>query len=487
MGLSPSKPRPRPYPLVNPGFNVPFGQNPNLYLPPQLQTQTSRPNEKKKRRGSEQEKLAEAYVQGWQAGHNGMGPQQSIQPAAQQRQPENIPPAATRAPAAPVRATPLFTPRAGVQLRSFASPRAPPTIATQRTHTPFTTNTFGEPETQAVPSAAQQFSQPQQPEQERANPTLAQVLQPLPPPIPAVYGPQPPQGPLPPLANPLPTPPRDLYELSPYNTLLNLPQTTALLTSNYAQMGGVPAPRYERRRGGRSGGLLRALTGRGRKEEDIHFVPVFINPPISGNTVSQQQPAVNLGAPAAAAAASGPAPVAFDPMPVPPTPADLQNYAQTQQPIRFSGSTPQYAAFLNYSPHRIIYNDKDYPTAMHMHEAMKFLPANPALAERIRMCPDVTEVYSISADLERLFPDAVRSDWPVEYINLMEEAVLLKFRQHANLRDMLLKTLDAPLIYADEQDIYWGQGPPGSGGENHLGKLLERVRAQLAAEGGLHI
>ncbi|KAJ7132052.1 hypothetical protein C8R44DRAFT_40004 [Mycena epipterygia] len=153
MGLSSSKPRARPYPLsqpvplVTPGYNVPYGQNPNLYLPPQLQTQQNGLSNKKKRKskrsrsGSDQEQLAQAYVQGWHAGHTGMGPQLPHQPAVQQsQQPENIRPVI---PPAPVRSTPLFTsPREGAQLTSFASPQVAPTTATQRAQTPFTGSTF---------------------------------------------------------------------------------------------------------------------------------------------------------------------------------------------------------------------------------------------------------------------------------------------------------------------------------------------------------
>lgn len=67
----------------------------------------------------------------------------------------------------------------------------------------------------------------------------------------------------------------------------------------------------------------------------------------------------------------------------------------------------------------------------------------------------------------------------------MEEAILHKFRQHADLRAMLLGTGDAPLIYADDMDTFWGEGPPGQGGLNHLGHILERVRVELRREGGL--
>ncbi|KAJ7880264.1 hypothetical protein B0H14DRAFT_2231165, partial [Mycena olivaceomarginata] len=133
--------------------------------------------------------------------------------------------------------------------------------------------------------------------------------------------------------------------------------------------------------------------------------------------------------------------------------------------------------FLNYSHHPIMYNDVRYPTAMHLHEALKYLPTNPAFAEHIRRCPDVGQVHALSMQLESQAPNSVRSDWLAVYLQSMEEVLLHKFRQHADLLALLLGTGDAPLIYADPVDTYWGEG-----GHNHLGKILERVRAELRRE-----
>ncbi|KAF7289512.1 S5A-REDUCTASE domain-containing protein [Mycena chlorophos] len=440
MGLAPSKSR-RAYPLVQPSYGVPVpqGPHPNMYLPPHLQTQQmgSTSKKKKKKKGSvsvDQSDVASAYIQGYHAGSKGA----TLQPprhVAEPIQAENIPP----------------VPPAGAPAPAPAQPVPEPNIAT--------------------------------------------VLEPLPPPNSSAYGPPPPEQPLPPLSNPLPTPPRDLYELSPYNTLLNLPQTTALLTSNYAQLGSVPPPSYDRRKTGR-GGLFRTLTGRGKKEDDVRFVPVFINAPATSPTPQPAPAAPAADArPRQAAAervASTPQPVATPVIPATPV---IQDTASQQRwampvptpspeppPIRFSGNSYEYAGFLNYSPHRVVYQAREFPTAMHLHEAMKFLPENIALSERIRLCPDVAQVYTVSQDLvEQFGGDAVRSDWGHNYIPLMEEAVLAKFRQHANLREMLLRTRPARLIYADEQDEFWGEGPRRDG-QNHLGLLLERVRETLSQE-----
>ncbi|KAF7317950.1 S5A-REDUCTASE domain-containing protein [Mycena kentingensis (nom. inval.)] len=426
-------------------FQVPNVQQPALYLPPQLQSGHKEKKSKKNKRGSAREEAAAAYVEGWNAHRSGIGPQPplvaSTQPVAPAVQPTDT-----------ARAAPLFTPHTGVDLRTF-----PPANGV-----------------------------------EAANPSVAEVLRPLPPPAPSAYGPPAAPAALPPLPNPLPTPPRDLYELSPYNTLLNLPQTTALLTSNYARMGSVPPPSIDRKKTGR-GGILRSLTGRGRKEEDVRFVPVFIGAAsTSGNASVAPEPI-----PVVAAPGHEPPPpptIAFqdtivppepivpvdDPWPMAtPHPGHAPSLGPTVVPlIYFSGNSYDYAGFLNYSPHRVIYDNREYPTALHLHEAMKFLPVNLQLSERIRLCPDVTQVYHISQDLVDQFGEIqVRPDWAEQYIPLMEEAILHKFRQHADLRDILLRTHPAELVYEDEYDTYWGSGPRGAGlGENNLGKLLSRER-----------
>ncbi|KAF8196668.1 hypothetical protein K438DRAFT_1456800, partial [Mycena galopus ATCC 62051] len=130
--------------------------------------------------------------------------------------------------------------------------------------------------------------------------------------------------------------------------------------------------------------------------------------------------------------------------------------------------------FLNYSPHRIMYNEVMYPTAMHLHEALKFMPNNPAFADRIRTCFDPAQIGALSTQLERQDPNSVRSDWMTVHLQCMEEVILYKFQQHADLLTLLLGTGEAPLIYADPTDTYWGEG-----GFNHLGHILEAVRERL--------
>jgi ribA/ribD-fused uncharacterized protein len=61
---------------------------------------------------------------------------------------------------------------------------------------------------------------------------------------------------------------------------------------------------------------------------------------------------------------------------------------------------------------------------------------------------------------------------------IMHEAVLAKFSQHADLKEILLGTGDATIVEHTGNDRYWGDGGDGSG-KNKLGQILMRVREEL--------
>jgi ribA/ribD-fused uncharacterized protein len=63
----------------------------------------------------------------------------------------------------------------------------------------------------------------------------------------------------------------------------------------------------------------------------------------------------------------------------------------------------------------------------------------------------------------------------------MKDVLYQKFRQHANLRSLLLSTGAARLIYVDPEDAFWGSGEDGNG-QNHLGRALADVRQRLMNE-----
>lgn len=83
--------------------------------------------------------------------------------------------------------------------------------------------------------------------------------------------------------------------------------------------------------------------------------------------------------------------------------------------IEFSqASLPE---FVNHSPHRVMYKNKIYPSAMHLHEAMKFLETKPELAETIRTTENVEDVYPLTASLQAW----VRPDWGTVFLEKVSD------------------------------------------------------------------
>ncbi|KAF9458489.1 hypothetical protein BDZ94DRAFT_102802 [Collybia nuda] len=279
------------------------------------------------------------------------------------------------------------------------------------------------------------------------------------------------------LSNPLPRPPRDIYETTPYRALLDLQHTTELL-NNYAQpeptlQSHVHSPPKETKKPKK--GLFRAFSSRKseenkEKEPKVLYVPVVMpgNNTTAGSSAGRLPAMPPLGGPnppdiARSFSVSNP------PIPRPPSPVGSQ---ERDPPIRFNQDTV-HAGFLNHSPYRVIYDNKIYPTATHLLEALKFMPHRMDIVEQIRACADVAGVYPLSATLQQ----HARKDWAQIHLEQMLEVLYLKFTQHANLRSQLLETFDAELIYSDPTDSFWGEGQ--GGGANTYGRLLEQVRARL--------
>ncbi|OJT10486.1 N-glycosidase YbiA [Trametes pubescens] len=155
------------------------------------------------------------------------------------------------------------------------------------------------------------------------------------------------------------------------------------------------------------------------------------------------------------------------PQPAPPPPP---------RPIRID-RTNRYHGLLHMSPHKVHYGNKSYPTVLHLIEALRFLPGHPENAEEVRRCGTAEEAAAISGSMRSRW----RGDLEQVFSELVEEALYQKFIQHERLRDLLLETGEAELIYSDPNDTFWGDGPMGQG-MNALGQALCRVRDRLRRE-----
>lgn len=74
----------------------------------------------------------------------------------------------------------------------------------------------------------------------------------------------------------------------------------------------------------------------------------------------------------------------------------------------------------------------------------------------------------------------LRPDWEQVKVGIMEEIVRAKFMQNEDLKQQLLATGDAELEEGNTwNDTFWGVHLKNGKGQNHLGKILMKVRAEL--------
>ena len=74
----------------------------------------------------------------------------------------------------------------------------------------------------------------------------------------------------------------------------------------------------------------------------------------------------------------------------------------------------------------------------------------------------------------------LRSDWEDVKIGIMEEVLRAKFTQHDELAQRLIDTDGKMLIEGNDWgDVFWGADDRTGEGENHLGRILMKIRVEL--------
>ena len=145
--------------------------------------------------------------------------------------------------------------------------------------------------------------------------------------------------------------------------------------------------------------------------------------------------------------------------------------------IRFYNANAEYGCFSNFSGHPVRLKGKVWPTSEHYFQAQKF--AGTPDEEEVRLAKSAM----VAARMGRSRSRPLRKDWEASKDSIMQEAVLAKFTQHADLRAVLLATGDSTIVEHTENDHYWGDGGDGSG-KNRLGQILMRVRDELQSMPG---
>ena len=140
----------------------------------------------------------------------------------------------------------------------------------------------------------------------------------------------------------------------------------------------------------------------------------------------------------------------------------------------------------NFYPAKIIYRGTSWPTTEHAFQAAKCKDG--VEDENIRNAPSPSAAKRMGRRVE------CRHNWEEVKVDIMTEIVLLKFRQHTDLREKLLATVDpdSPLYHIELEegnfwhDNFWGncycQKCYGIEGKNALGIILMEVRELLREE-----
>jgi len=140
--------------------------------------------------------------------------------------------------------------------------------------------------------------------------------------------------------------------------------------------------------------------------------------------------------------------------------------------IRFYRTTDKFGEFSNFAAFPIRLKDVEWPTSEHYFQAQKF--AGTPHEEAVRVAASPTVAAKMGRDRRR----PLRRDWESAKDDVMREAVLAKFQQHAPLLSLMLSTGDAEIVEHTKNDSYWGDGGDGSG-QNMLGLILMEIRDRL--------
>jgi len=135
-----------------------------------------------------------------------------------------------------------------------------------------------------------------------------------------------------------------------------------------------------------------------------------------------------------------------------------------------------YRFLNNFYSSPILYQEKIYPTAEHLYQALKTKDQDIRNRIRLTISPGRAKRKGQSIPL--------RKDWERVKDKLMYMVIRLKFLQNPKLAQRLLRTGSRPLIEGNHwHDNYWGNCicPQCQSifGKNQLGKTLMKVRRML--------
>lgn len=161
-------------------------------------------------------------------------------------------------------------------------------------------------------------------------------------------------------------------------------------------------------------------------------------------------------------------------------PGETSQEVASQSEIRFYRANEKpFGAFSNLYPRPIEFDGEVYLTAEHAYQAGK--AAKKAVRQWILSAPSPSLVAMAA---HGLYSWDVVPNWATTKFDRMRAVLFAKYRQHEDLRTLLLSTGEKRLVEAattnNAVNRLWGE--VNGKGENMLGKLLMEVRAELRKE-----
>ena len=140
--------------------------------------------------------------------------------------------------------------------------------------------------------------------------------------------------------------------------------------------------------------------------------------------------------------------------------------------IHFYKINDEYGCFSNFAHYGFELDGKWWMTSEHYFQAQKFCGTE--YEEIIRLLDNPMKAAAMGRN--RDLP--LRVDWEQVKEDVMRKAVLTKFTQNEEIKNILLATGKETIIENTSNDYYWGCGKDGSG-KNMLGIILMEVREKL--------
>lgn len=132
-----------------------------------------------------------------------------------------------------------------------------------------------------------------------------------------------------------------------------------------------------------------------------------------------------------------------------------------------------YYVFSNFSPHAVEIGGVRYATSEHAYQAAKC--TDPQGKAEIIAAKSPLQTKHIS---NKKYRHARDPEWDDKKLSVMESILRAKLEQHQEVHEALIRSGNEEIAEDSPVDYFWGRGTDGTG-QNHLGKLWMKIRAEL--------